>query len=46
LGSPIYFSMVSGRMKTFLDKLNFYWWNKKLKNKKVFTVCSGAGPNT
>ena len=41
LGSPVYFSNVSGRMKTLMDRCNPYYWNGKLKNKHVIMVGVG-----
>lgn len=41
-GSPNYFSNVSGMMKNFIDRLNPYCTNKKLKSKKVVAVIIGG----
>ncbi|MCK4591921.1 flavodoxin family protein [Candidatus Parcubacteria bacterium] len=48
LGSPNYFSNVSGMMKNFIDRLNPFYTNKKLRNKKVVAVVVGGTdkPNT
>ena len=48
LGSPNYFSNMSGMMKNFVDRLNPFCTNKKLKNKKVVVVVIGGlnTPNT
>ena len=42
LASPAYFSNVSARMKNFMDRCNPYWFNKKLKGKKVFLLGVGG----
>lgn len=42
LASPTYFSNVSARMKNFMDRCNPYWFNKKLKGKKVFLLGTGG----
>jgi multimeric flavodoxin WrbA len=42
LGSPNYFSNVSGTMKVFIDRLKPFCANKKLKDKKLITVIVGA----
>lgn len=41
-GSPNYFSNVSGMMKNFIDRLNPFYTNKKLRNKKVVAVIVGG----
>ncbi len=41
-GSPNYFSNVSGMMKVFIDRLNPFYTNKKLKDKKVAAVIVGG----
>jgi multimeric flavodoxin WrbA len=41
-GSPNYFSNVSGMMKSFIDRLNPFYTNKKLKDKKVVAVVVGG----
>jgi multimeric flavodoxin WrbA len=41
-GSPNYFSNMSGMMKNFIDRLNPFYTNKKLKNKKVVAVIVGG----
>ena len=41
-GSPNYFNNVSGMMKNFIDRLDPFCTNKKLKNKKVVAVIAGA----
>ena len=47
-GSPNYFSNMSGMMKNFVDRMNPYYTNKKLKTKKVVVVVTGGlnTPNT
>jgi multimeric flavodoxin WrbA len=42
LGSPNYFSNVSGTMKVFIDRLDPFCTNKKLKDKKIIAVIVGA----
>jgi len=44
-GSPNYFSNVSGTMKVFIDRLNPFYTNKKLKDKKVAAVIIGGTDN-
>jgi len=41
-GSPNYFSNVSGMMKVFIDRLNPFYTNKKLKDKKAAAVIVGG----
>ena len=41
-GSPNYFSNMSGMMKNFVDRLNPFYTNKKLKNKKTVAVVVGG----
>ena len=41
-GSPNYFSNMSGMMKNFVDRMNPYYTNKKLKDKKVVAVVIGG----
>ena len=41
LGSPTYFDNVTGMMKNFIDRLNIYNVNKKLKGKKIIIVNVG-----
>jgi len=40
-GSPTYFDSVTGMMKNFIDRLNPYYKNKKLKEKKFASICVG-----
>ncbi len=40
-GSPNYFSNVSGMMKNFIDRLNPFYANKKLKDKKTAVIVIG-----
>ena len=42
LGSPNYFSNMSGMMKSFVDRLNPFYTSKKLKDKKVAAVIVGG----
>lgn len=41
-GSPTYFANVSGRMKTFMDRCNPYWFNKKLNGKRAYLMGVGG----
>jgi multimeric flavodoxin WrbA len=43
-GSPTYFFNVSSRMKTFMERCNPYWFNKKLKGKKAIILGVGGSP--
>ncbi|MCK5412982.1 MAG: flavodoxin family protein [Candidatus Pacebacteria bacterium] len=40
-GSPTYFDNVTGMMKNFIDRLNIYVENKKLRDKKVAIINVG-----
>ena len=42
LGSPNYFNNVSALMKKFIDRMNAYWEDKRLHNKKVVLVMPGG----
>jgi multimeric flavodoxin WrbA len=42
LASPCYFSNVAARMKNFMDRCNPYYYNKKLRSKKVFLIGVGG----
>ena len=42
LGSPAYFSNVSALMKNFIDRMNPYWEDERLKGKKVIIVTVGG----
>ena len=42
LATPAYFSNVTARMKNFMDRCNPYWFNKKLKGKKVYLLGVGG----
>jgi multimeric flavodoxin WrbA len=41
LGSPVYFSNVTARMKNFMDRLNCEYFNGKLHGKRVVVVGVG-----
>ena len=42
LASPSFFNNVSAQMKTFMDRLNPYYFNKKLENKKFFLISTAT----
>ena len=42
LGSPNYFNNVSSIMKAFIDRMNPYWEDERLKGKKVVLVMPGG----
>ncbi len=42
LGSPNYFNNVSALIKNFIDRMNPYYEDERLKGKKVATVCVGG----
>lgn len=42
LASPTYFSNVSGLMKNFMDWMNPYWQDERLKGKKVAAIAVGG----
>jgi len=46
LGSPNYFHNMSGMMKSFVDRLNPFYTNLKLKDKKLVAVVVGASNKT
>ncbi|MBN2042762.1 MAG: flavodoxin family protein [Candidatus Aenigmarchaeota archaeon] len=42
IGSPSYWSNVSGLLKNFMDRTNPYYFSKKIKGKKVVLVSVGG----
>lgn len=42
LGTPNYFNNMSGLLKNFIDRLNPYWDDKRLKNKLAVLLCAGG----
>ncbi len=41
LGSPTYFNNVSGLMKDFIDRMNPYWQDKRLREKRAILISTG-----